>query len=674
MHKNADGTKGSLLSLTQSTDIYSDTSFNPHDDDSIERMTVLGPQLPNPYLIPNMQQAYLDLGYDPARATVTNLYVRFKPTVDQLASLDSIMDSQGYDLFDEPMDYQIISEGDYYQDPSIPDSLPTWQYAVVTPNFVPPSGITYQVLAQIHIPPDDYTAIETEAENIAGGGGQQAQVQGGGSVSPYVPQCGPGYHWDYTLLKCVPNNCPAGYHWDNGQAKCVPNTCPSGYYWDNTSNSCLPYNTNPPPPAPDAAIPAGYIKVNDTQLSATQTFQDGLPVRKARVVAKRWFKIQRVYTDDNGYFACTVRFKHKVKIITKFKNDDARIYGIRGVRLWQMIFPVKKVLGIYSGDKSNIQFIFNPTSSISSKGNRYWVAATTQNIVQEHKAYASQFGFSVAPDHLNIYLTNWGLTEGLSSTPLFHKRYGKDMPASFFNTFLVAAPTYVVAGGLAACAAIFARVNVDMAINYRTNINSFKSDWIKELIYHELSHASQYSKVGTNWYSQFVNAELAEIVKFPSGKYNPYGDGGSSNSPIIALGEGWAYHMGHYLADQRYGVNASCANEGQQYSYCPNPNDIPPLTKYPHIDVLEYFFPNYSSDNFRWIPKGLMEDLMDTGEPSYYTLVNDQVSGITISQLFAALQSDVTTVPQYKARLLQQLNANNTLTTNINNLFASYNY
>jgi hypothetical protein len=248
------------------------------------------------------------------------------------------------------------------------------------------------------------------------------------------------------------------------------------------------------------------------------------------------------------------------------------------------------------------------------------------------------------------------------------------MPASFFNTFLVAAPTYVVAGGLAACAAIFARVNVDMAINYRTNINSFKSDWIKELIYHELSHASQYSKVGTNWYSQFVNAELAEIVKFPSGKYNPYGDGGSSNSPIIALGEGWAYHMGHYLADQRYGVNASCANEGQQYSYCPNPNDIPPLTKHLHIDVLEYFFPNYSSDNFRWIPKGLMEDLMDTGEPSYYTLVNDQVSGITISQLFAALQSDVTTVSQYKARLLQQLNANNTLTTNINNLFASYNY
>ena len=148
----------SLLQGAQTNGIY-DPPFTPVDNDSIERITVLGAQEPNPYLIPNMQKAYTNLGYSANLATITNLYVRFKPTVAQLAVLDSLMEAQGLDLFDTPMDYDVTYEGDYYQDPSIPDSLPTWQYAVVPPNFSFPPGITYQTLAQIHIPPDDYTAI-----------------------------------------------------------------------------------------------------------------------------------------------------------------------------------------------------------------------------------------------------------------------------------------------------------------------------------------------------------------------------------------------------------------------------------------------------------------------------------------------------------------------------------
>ncbi len=107
--------------------------FIPQDGDSIERETVLGVQLTNPYLISNMQHAYGNLGLNDGLAVVNNLYVRFLPTTNQLAALDSIMDAQGLELFDTPVDYQVLYEGDYYQDPSVPDSLPTWQYAVVPP-------------------------------------------------------------------------------------------------------------------------------------------------------------------------------------------------------------------------------------------------------------------------------------------------------------------------------------------------------------------------------------------------------------------------------------------------------------------------------------------------------------------------------------------------------------
>ena len=46
--------------------------FIPHDEDSIERETILGYQLTNPYLINNMMQAYGNLGQDPAKAIVNN--------------------------------------------------------------------------------------------------------------------------------------------------------------------------------------------------------------------------------------------------------------------------------------------------------------------------------------------------------------------------------------------------------------------------------------------------------------------------------------------------------------------------------------------------------------------------------------------------------------------------
>ena len=191
----------------------------------------------------------------------------------------------------------------------------------------------------------------------------------------------------------------------------------------------------------------------------------------------------------------------------------------------------------------------------------------------------------------------------------------------------------------------------------------------KETVYYAMSHASDYSQVGNTWYGIFVTDELNEVQKHPSknDQYNPYGDGGSSNSPIIALGEAWGYHMGHFLANQRYGVNAfnQIEQPGLQYN--------PSGTNHPDIDVLENFTPGYTPDPFRWIPKGLMYDLMDNGEPTYFTNVNDLVSGYTISQIFAALQSDVTTVPQYKTRLLQQ-NPGNPTNANLNALLTSYGF
>ena len=600
------------------TNTYID-SFNTvnHDGDTTETMTVLGSQLTNPYLLPNMQQAYAALGITNVSVTVTNNYIRFLPTIAQLSYLDSFMDAQGLELMDAPLDYQILLEGDYYQDPSIPDSVPTWQYAVVPVGFTYPAGIQYQLLAQIHIPGDSYTAVETEAELLAssGGGGNTANANGG--VQPNGLDCGAGYHYDYDTHTCVANT-----------------DCPTGYYWNG--NACVvdpPPPPNPPAPAPDAAVPAGGITVDETQPLAglVQSSTPGVkyyraPIRKALVVARRWFKIERVYTDDNGKFQFTKHFKHKVRINIKFKNDDAIVRGMRNLRLWQMLFPLKKTVGVYSSNKTGIDYNFQKyDNSVHAKGTRYWAGATVHNAVQEYKGYATSEGIGQPAAKVRILVTDEA-GYGAGSTPMYNKRALDDLPLDF--AILYIGNTIGGVGGLSlGSVAVVLKHEVDIAISFNGpsgGYANFKSDDLKTSIYHELTHAGHYNIMKGSWYNQFVNAEIAEIIKNFNSTYSPYGYGTDSNAPIIALGESWAYYMGHYMADLRYGALGSCQKEQQGGdSYGPT-CDIS-STGHSHIDVLEFFDPNLASDPFHWIPKGLYEDLIDATNETFP--VTDNVSG-----------------------------------------------
>ena len=64
------------------------------------------------------------------------------------------MQSLELELFDYPLDYDIVVEGNYYHDPSIPDDQITWQYTCVRPNFEFPD-IDFEVLERCFIPEEN---------------------------------------------------------------------------------------------------------------------------------------------------------------------------------------------------------------------------------------------------------------------------------------------------------------------------------------------------------------------------------------------------------------------------------------------------------------------------------------------------------------------------------------
>ena len=93
---------------------------------------VLGEKLDNPYSLKNMQRALDTLmatkGMESIELEATDLYVRFRPTDTLQYRL--LMD-QNIELFDYPLTYDLLSDGDHYHDPSIPEDEITWQYTVV---------------------------------------------------------------------------------------------------------------------------------------------------------------------------------------------------------------------------------------------------------------------------------------------------------------------------------------------------------------------------------------------------------------------------------------------------------------------------------------------------------------------------------------------------------------
>lgn len=153
---------------------------------------VLGDKLENPYATENVRNAYTALYPTRSREDIetTDLYVRFLP--ESREQLDALYEL-GLELVDHPVDYEVITDGDYYHDPSVPEEAITWQYAVVPRGFVFPD-VKYEVLDECFIADSDMTTrsgesidwseLEAEAYRITGNEAMLVPESRGGKVNP----------------------------------------------------------------------------------------------------------------------------------------------------------------------------------------------------------------------------------------------------------------------------------------------------------------------------------------------------------------------------------------------------------------------------------------------------------------------------------------------------------
>jgi hypothetical protein len=206
---------------------------------------ILGGKLNNPYTPDLMTKAWSNLqkkgvtSLFPVDIRQTYQYVKFSPrTWDEY---DDLKEDSLLHISDIPYDYDIIQNGNYYHDPRINDTLPTYQYATVPIGFDFNDTIAYEVLSPLYIPERDEKLLGSSNQN-----------------EPFLDKL---LNEVYTL---------------------------TGNYEDTIDlrqQSTL-----------NRFTPGGNIRLFDTRLNTNYGFE-GL-----KVTARRWFDVLTAYCDFNGNY------------------------------------------------------------------------------------------------------------------------------------------------------------------------------------------------------------------------------------------------------------------------------------------------------------------------------------------------------------------------------------
>lgn len=628
-----------------------DTSieFNINDEThpAVPVQTVLGEDRTNPYTVDNMTQAADNIyGINRTGGPVptTNLYVKFTPS-----SLDDIeaMYETDETFYDFPLTHEVITMGDYYQDLA-QDEFPEL-YAVVPPDFQFPS-VAYEILAPLHIAPyDTYLVQEAFAltNNPYDGLSTQTsqsftvceEFEDNGSQNPDWPEC----QCDNFLGN------PTLYD------ECIADVTVTNEPPPPTVNDC----TNPCPTYGHQRKPAGRVMVEDTQLSPTGVADQ--PVRRVKIILKdTWFTEDETWTDDCGCWRINDKYHGRAWMWVKFKNDRAKIRGTtrHWYAIWEWAIPVKDYVGVLWGpnfDNISINYeMWDVTDeTVGRPAHLYWGAATINNALHEFHDYAAIEGIAPPPDNLDIYAARNGDNAYALMSAQTHVVTDFLGPfvtsAAFANPYagLVAAVGWAIA--IAAVPDVCIGIKNELPGSNDLDPNNNTSDQLKQVIYHELAHASHHTQVSSLYWRRLAEAEILA---------GGHGDENSLDAGIISICESWAEHVGLEFAHKTYRNTSTSFVNGDTY-----------------LDRVEV----WRNESANHVPIGYYHDLIDginlnepvddqDGPP---TFIVDNVQGFTNAYMFSLLDNSTDSPQDFTNRVITTNPTANTI-QQINDLFNSY--
>lgn len=563
-----------ILTSCDKNENNSDLNLNSTASSQIEnvnraiRPVVLGNKLNNPFSVENMQAALDTLKAHPDQLagcmkapssvneieiTTTDLYVRFLP--QDSTQYKRLMNDTTLTLFDFPLDYEIKQNGDYYLDPNVTGNY-TWLYTRVPFGYVPPVGITYEILANLFILENSPYYSE---EKINTDGLMKAKSEFKTDLNDALKTIKAIAFFNtgnkYGEKAATSSNLVGG-------PMKVARSVKKKFLWSTW------YETE--------YYPSGTIKVQDyhqMNSSAGVTSYStiaSVPLKGAKIHLWNWFKWNSIYTNENGYYESDLSYdgdpEHYIYFSGKNGNNT---WDLDRVMLWGVCLWVQKYsLGNQSKD--------NYDATIASTSDA-WSACITNNALYEYMTISDKDGLTRPPAHLQVALrVN---LSGSSSAPLFQNHTNTlttSVLAGFFtSTFLTGGATAPATVAYIAFLnslpdILLSAGNIEKYQNYgysqKNSLNEYYST-----IWHELSHSSNLQRVinekgywtAYDFWSHMIGTEVGHNV-VTLGK-DCYGKKGDGNWEQVALCEGWAYYRGWKTPSNYLGYTSK--NGGFPYDY-----------------------------------------------------------------------------------------------------------
>lgn len=561
------------------------------ETDTATKATVLGATRVNPYTVANFTAAYNEL-YEPdiSALPTTDWYIKFLPaTAEQVLKLTK----SDLNMYEYPLDREVLEMGDYYTEPgAAPDQITPF-YAVVKPNQSLPD-VPYEKLADLH--------LRSPNEALT----RQALIR-------------TGYNPDVTGFVIGPGDTGGGGG-GGGSSEYETNSC-----------GCTVYK--------EQRKPGGCIQVKDVQKAVFEG------VRRVKVILKDgWFTEDETWTDDNGCFRVNDKYYGVAWMWVKFKSDRVKIRGTKKSfkAVWEWAFAVKDYVGKLGGPRFNdIEVKYEAWTDQGSAAHLYWGAATVNNALHTFHDYAATDGINAPPPILDIFVGRnhrYGYALMTAQNMMTQGVFMALLQATFFTGPF--SPLIAVIGASAIQSYL---PDVYVGIKYHN------SDALKWLAYHEITHASHWTKAGIGYWNDVVRAEILA---------NGHGDATSNNAELIALVESWAEHIGTTYTARTYPSLPNTAQYGSWMTYLERTRN----------------------ETTSHIPVGFYNDLIDTSIDGSTTacdqqtgacgLISDAVSGFTNAQFFGLLDATTLSPLIFKDKLI--LGAPTSTQTLVNNLFNSY--
>ncbi|WP_375417310.1 hypothetical protein [uncultured Hymenobacter sp.] len=368
--------------------------------------------------------------------------------------------------------------------------------------------------------------------------------------------------------------------------------------------------------------PSGRILVQDTDLG-------NVALRGVEVKSRRWFQFGSNFTDTQGNFAISTSYKNKAKIALQFKNNLATTRGIiSGLRFWQAVLPIKSDLGTYAGPAmQNLAYTVTFRGGLDqaqSKGASTWTAATLFNTLADAQTYSVARGLPGPVRGINIWLfPDIPLAGGgYASTPMLRRIADTSLASRLIDNMLLNMGPLGIAKYL--LKQLLQRQLPDMTVFYRGDQGALASHQLNPLLYHELGHTQHYSQVGNSFWSAFIGKIITSFG---------YGDKTGIEAGRVAISEGWGNYVERLFTIDKYQAS------------------VAPARARAALFELDYQVPG--DYGYNWFVYGMYHDMTDSTPEPVSTVVDD-VTAYTPATVFRGLQSDVSTVRSYQARVNAQ--------------------